>query len=40
MSVLYIILGGVVGGGLGWLLDKAIQRKQPVTTQDCETTST
>jgi F0F1-type ATP synthase assembly protein I len=39
MSILFIILGGVVGGGLGWLLDKVLQRKQPVTTDKCETST-
>ena len=36
MSILFVILGGVAGGGLGWLLDKVIQRKQPADTQNCE----
>jgi F0F1-type ATP synthase assembly protein I len=36
MTILFIILGGVVGGGLGWLFDKVTQRKQPATTKTPE----
>ena len=32
MSLLFIILGGAVGGGLGWLFDKATRRNQPKPT--------
>ena len=38
MLLVYIILGGVVGGGLGWLFDKATKRNQwKATDASCET---
>ena len=38
MSLLFIILGGAVGGGLGWLFDKVTRRNQPAAAEeDCET---
>ncbi|MGD0779348.1 MAG: hypothetical protein ABR954_01010 [Dehalococcoidales bacterium] len=29
MTLVYIIIGGVVGGGLGWLFDRVTRREQP-----------
>jgi len=37
MTALWIITGGVVGGGLGWLLGRFNSRNQ--NQQDCETTA-
>ena len=37
MTTLWIITGGVVGGGLGWLLGRFNSRKQ--NQRDCETTA-
>jgi hypothetical protein len=38
MTALWIITGGVVGGGFGWLLGRFNSRNQ--NQQDCETTAT
>ena len=38
MTLVYILLGGVVGGGLGRLFDKATRHNQPeAAEEDCET---
>ncbi len=39
MTLLYIILGGAAGGGLGWLFDKVTQRHQPAATANRETST-
>jgi hypothetical protein len=40
MTLLYIIIGGAVGGGLGWLFDRATKRNEPkVVEEDCGTST-
>lgn len=34
MTLVYIIIGGVVGGGLGWLFDKATAGKPTEVATD------
>lgn len=34
MTIVYIILGGVLGGGLGWLFDRVTKRNQPEAATD------
>ena len=37
MTILYVIIGGAVGGGLGWLFDRATGRGRAETNDECET---
>jgi hypothetical protein len=37
MALLFVIIGGVVGGFLGWLFDRVTGYKARETTGDCET---
>jgi hypothetical protein len=37
MVILFIILGGAAGGGLGWLFDRVTKRKAGEAAASCET---
>jgi hypothetical protein len=40
MTLLFLLIGGAAGGGLGWLFDRVTRRGKAETTEtqdDCET---
>jgi hypothetical protein len=37
MTLLLTMIGGVAGGGLGWLFSRVTRRNTEETTQTCET---
>ena len=39
MSLLFMLLGGLVGAGLGWLVEKVIRRKQPAPKEGDKTST-
>jgi hypothetical protein len=37
MAMVWVIIGGVVGGSLGWLFDRRTRHEPQPETEDCNT---